>query len=101
MSIKNGLLTIPEDGDLFRTAGFYPKSLPGTSRLNSAAPRISRRVLHEWPLSRVEAAAFPDDPDIPQRIVKTQLSEASVERDFFRFAAPLIRNGRDGEKPEG
>ena len=40
--------------------------------------RVVRTLLHEWPLSRVELAEFPDLPGAPGRIVKTQLSAASA-----------------------
>ena len=57
---------------------------------------LTRRLLHEWPLSRVELAAFPELPGAPRRIVKTQLALASAEGDFYGFADPVFRKGRDG-----
>ena len=55
MSVRQGLLTLPEDGDLLRIPGFCPEGIP-----EGKAPCMTRTALHEWPLSRVELAAFPD-----------------------------------------
>ena len=89
MSVKNGLLTLPEDGDLLRIPGFCPDGIPA-----GETPCLTRTLLHEWPLSRVELAAFPELPGTPRRIVKTQLALASAEGDFYRFAGPLFREIR-------
>ena len=95
MSERNGLLTVPEDEELLRIPGFCPDGVPSREK---GGVRLARRVLHEWPLSRVELAEFPDLPDSPRpparRIVKTQLSAASAEGEFYRYAAPLFRESR-------
>lgn len=80
MSVRQGLLTLPEDGDLLRIPGFLPEG---------AGSAFTRRLLHEWPLSRVELAEFPDLPGSPRRIVKSQLAETSVEGAFYRFAGGI------------
>ena len=92
MSVKNGLLTVPEDGDLLRIPGFCPAGIPE----GEDTVRVVRTLLHEWPLSRVELAEFPDLPGAPGRIVKTQLSAASAEGEFYRYAGPRFRGSRGG-----
>lgn len=77
MSVRQGLLTLPEDGDLLRIPGFLPEG---------ADAAFTRRLLREWPLSRVELAEFPDLPGSPRRIVKSQRTVTSVEGAFYRYA---------------
>lgn len=82
--MKNGLLTIPDDGEL-------------TSILGRGIRE--RAVLHEWPLSRVERIICADGSTA---ILKTQLTEASAERAFYRavrdpaLLSPLAEGESDG-----
>lgn len=91
MSVKNGLLTLPEDGDLLRIPGFCPEGIPEGEAPCMTRVQMTRTALHEWPLSRVELAAFPEVPGVPRRIVKTQLSLASAEGEFYAYAGPVFR----------
>ena len=80
---KNGLLTPPSDGDLFRIPGFPGRGADGGGTLRIAA----RTILHEWPLSRVERVDLASaGADSVRRcvIVKSQLSVSSVEAAFYR-----------------
>ncbi|MBQ4350899.1 MAG: phosphotransferase [Clostridia bacterium] len=64
--MKNGLLTIPDDGALAPVLGGAVQS---------------RTVIHEWPLSRVERITAENGHTA---ILKTQLTSASAERAFLR-----------------
>ncbi|MBO7404041.1 MAG: phosphotransferase [Clostridia bacterium] len=64
--MKNGLLTIPDNGEIEAVRGQGIRE---------------RAVLHEWPLSRVERITWTDGSTA---IVKTQLTMASAERAFYR-----------------
>ncbi|MBR5365189.1 MAG: phosphotransferase [Clostridia bacterium] len=79
--MKNGLLTIPDDGEVERIL---------TRRIRE------RAVLHEWPLSRVERITTADDFSV---ILKTQLTAASTERAFYRAVRDpaLLTPIADGE----
>ncbi len=82
--MKNGLLTIPEDGTI---AAMWGRAIR------------ERAVLHEWPLSRVERISFDDGRTA---ILKTQLREASAERAIYRavrdpsILEPLADGEEDG-----
>ena len=64
--MKNGLLTIPDGGEIASVVGQDVRE---------------RAVLHEWPLSRVERIVFDGGGSA---ILKTQLTAASAERAFYR-----------------
>ena len=80
--MKNGLLTIPEDGTIAAMWGRVIRE---------------RAVLHEWPLSRVERISFDDGRTA---ILKTQLRVASTERAFYRavWDPSILEPLADGEE---
>ena len=67
MSVKKGLLHLPDARDL----GELLRLSPGTEA------GITRKVLHEWPLSCVELVT--EEGTGRRWVVKSQLAEASVE----------------------